>query len=210
MNYAESMPLPIHDRISPLSRNAVVEAALRLTREHGIDGVTMRSLATELGVTPMAIYHHVRDKDELVGLIAEAAGCEALPLELGDRAWEEVLREYLMSRWTSLQDYPGLGACVVSMPSLGTDPDTYARGVEFFEKAGFSPRVARLAWPYAVTYVHGRLSVEANLDRETARSTGLSEIPAKEHVAFGVDAVVAGLQSILERETRLNEAEHRA
>lgn len=201
------MPLPTGRRNSPLSRDAVVDAALGLAREHGIDGVTMRSVATELKVTPMAIYYHVRDKDELVNLIAEAAARGARPLELGDRPWEEALREYLLSRWARFQDYPGLGAYVISMPSLGTDPGTYARGVEFFEEAGFPPRVARLAWPYAVTYIHGRLSVDVNLDRDTARSTGLSEIAAREHVAFGVDAVVAGLQSILKRESGLYEGD---
>lgn len=193
-----AMAAPSSRRTPALTRDEVVQVAARLAREHGIDGVTMRSVATELDVTPMALYYHVSNKEELVALIAAAATVDTVDLELGDAGWEDALRAYLLSRWSKFRTYPGLGAYVISLPNLGADPESYRRGLEFFEAAGFPPRLARLAWPYAITYIHGRLSVDANLDRESARADGIGEISATEHVEFGVDAVVAGLRAMLD------------
>ncbi len=174
---------------------------MRLAATDGIDGVTMRSVAAELGVTPMALYYYVQNKEELIALIAAEASAQAQALSLGNAGWEDALRQYLTSRWSKMRSYRGLGAHVISLPNLGTERETYMRGVKFFEEAGFPPRLARLAWPWALTYLHGRLSVDANLDREEARSMGIGDISASEHVQFGVDAVVAGLRSMLDGAT---------
>ena len=177
-----------------------MEVALRLAHDQGVDAVTMRSVAAELNVTPMALYYHVSNKDELLGLITAAAMLEPVPLtlDLDGKTWEEALGDHLVSLWTTLRAYRGLGAYLISLSDLGISPGTYRDGVQFFENVGFPPRLARLAWPYAITYIHGRLSVDANLDRDSARAEGLDEISAKEHVAFGVETVIAGLQAMLD------------
>ena len=51
-----------------LSREALVEAAMALADREGLDALTIRRLAGEIGVTPMALYWHVKDKDELLGV----------------------------------------------------------------------------------------------------------------------------------------------
>ena len=84
------MPAPSSRRESPLSREVVVEVAVRLAREEGLDGVTMRSVAAELDVTPMALYYYVKNKDELVALIAAEVTSEGIALELGEDGWELV------------------------------------------------------------------------------------------------------------------------
>src|SRR5690348_12640763 len=48
-----------------LSKAAVAERALRLGDEEGVEAVTIRRLAQELGVTPMALYWHFKNKDDL-------------------------------------------------------------------------------------------------------------------------------------------------
>ena len=55
----------------PLTRPRVVRTALRLVDDHGLPALTMRALAIELQVSPMALYNHVRDKDELVDLMVD-------------------------------------------------------------------------------------------------------------------------------------------
>ena len=60
-----------------ISREQVIDAAARAVREGRSDQVTIRSLAADLGVAPMSLYRHVRDKDDLFdevtdGLLAEA------------------------------------------------------------------------------------------------------------------------------------------
>jgi AcrR family transcriptional regulator len=75
-----------------LSTDAVVETALRIADEDGVDAVSMRRIASELGVGTMSLYHHVADKEELLELMADAISGELLvPGEiLGD--WREALR----------------------------------------------------------------------------------------------------------------------
>jgi len=58
---------PVH---RGLTREWVVDAALAIADRDGIDAVTLRRLAETLGVTPMALYHHIRDKDHLLDLMA--------------------------------------------------------------------------------------------------------------------------------------------
>ncbi|MGH3717790.1 MAG: TetR/AcrR family transcriptional regulator [Pseudonocardiaceae bacterium] len=58
-------------RPPPLSRPRIVRTALRLVDEKGLAALTMRALATELEVSPMALYNHVRDKEELVDLMLD-------------------------------------------------------------------------------------------------------------------------------------------
>ncbi|AKF11642.1 Transcriptional regulator, TetR family protein [Sandaracinus amylolyticus] len=49
----------------------IVDRACELVREHGLDALTMRAIAEALEATPMAIYHHVKDRDALVHLVVD-------------------------------------------------------------------------------------------------------------------------------------------
>jgi AcrR family transcriptional regulator len=60
-----------------LSKQVVVERGLALADAEGLDALTIRRLATELGVTPMALYWHFRNKEELLAA-------------LGDQVWREL------------------------------------------------------------------------------------------------------------------------
>ncbi|MEU6565175.1 TetR/AcrR family transcriptional regulator [Nocardia nova] len=61
-----------------LSRAQIVAAARELIETHGVQALTMRRLATELGVTPMAVYHHVADRDALLLLLLEEVAAAAV------------------------------------------------------------------------------------------------------------------------------------
>ncbi|MBF9032750.1 TetR family transcriptional regulator [Rhodobacterales bacterium HKCCE2091] len=54
-----------------ISRDDILDAGLAILRDEGHRGLTMRALSRALGVTPMALYHHVGARDELVGLLAK-------------------------------------------------------------------------------------------------------------------------------------------
>lgn len=67
-------------RPARLSRAAIVAAAQRLVERDGVDALTMRRVADELGASPMALYRHVRGKDELlVALLDELAAAVPRP-----------------------------------------------------------------------------------------------------------------------------------
>src|SRR6476660_10057935 len=81
---------------------------MRVMDERGAEGFTLRAVADELGVTPMALYHHVPDKAGLVALLVEAAIREQeLPPPTGN--WRDDLWE--VARWMrdSVRAHPALG-----------------------------------------------------------------------------------------------------
>ncbi|MFD5450022.1 TetR/AcrR family transcriptional regulator [Streptomyces sp. NPDC127100] len=70
------MPQPSAPRRTPgrpprISREEIIGTARRIVEEGGVDRLTMRRLAMEVGSTPMALYHHVRDKEELLVLLLD-------------------------------------------------------------------------------------------------------------------------------------------
>ncbi|MFE6764587.1 TetR/AcrR family transcriptional regulator [Streptomyces sp. NPDC057689] len=70
------MPQPTAPRKTPgrpprISREEIIGTARRIVTEGGVSRLTMRRLAAEVGSTPMALYHHVRDKEELLVLLLD-------------------------------------------------------------------------------------------------------------------------------------------
>jgi AcrR family transcriptional regulator len=77
-----------------LTREVVVARALEIGTAEGLEAVSLRRLAQELGVTPMALYRHVRDKQDLVNAMTEAV-LEGLDATVGFRpemTWAERMR----------------------------------------------------------------------------------------------------------------------
>lgn len=74
----------------PLDRPRVVAAALALMDQVGLDGLTMRRLAEELGVTAASLYRHVRNKDELLVLLADEISGQ-VPMIAEGATWEQAL-----------------------------------------------------------------------------------------------------------------------
>jgi AcrR family transcriptional regulator len=78
----------------PLTREAIVDAALRVLDADGIDGLSMRRVGEELKVGAASIYWHVRNKDELLQLILERVVGEMRLPEPDPDHWKEQLRGY--------------------------------------------------------------------------------------------------------------------
>jgi len=90
-----------------LTRERVVEAALRIMDEEGLDAVSMRRVAREVGVEAMSLYHHVRDKEDLLdGICAAVMRDFRFPDE--DRPWIEVARDGAREWRRVLRDHPNV------------------------------------------------------------------------------------------------------
>jgi AcrR family transcriptional regulator len=83
--------------VTALSRDRIAAAALAVADRHGMSGFTMRAVAEAVGVTPMALYHHVKDKAALAALLVDAAISER-PLPEPTGVWQDDL--WTMARWT--------------------------------------------------------------------------------------------------------------
>jgi AcrR family transcriptional regulator len=79
-------------RSGPLTLDAVLDGALAVARRRGFDAVTMREVADELGVTPMAAYHYVSGKAQLVSLLVDRALDSIQVPAPDDGPWEVQLR----------------------------------------------------------------------------------------------------------------------
>jgi AcrR family transcriptional regulator len=98
---------PIPPR-TPLSRERVIDAAIELADADGLAALSMRRLASSLGVEAMSLYYHVRNKNELLGGILERVLSE-LELPPAGSPWKQALRATALSahavldrhRWTA-------------------------------------------------------------------------------------------------------------
>jgi AcrR family transcriptional regulator len=101
-----------------LSRPRIVAAAVRAADEEGLGALTLRGLASRLGAPVMSLYRHVRSKEELVVLMAEAAMAE-LPLPAEPPAgWRAQLELASRLEWRSMRRHPWLARVVhISRPS---------------------------------------------------------------------------------------------
>ncbi|HXW88779.1 MAG TPA: TetR family transcriptional regulator [Streptosporangiaceae bacterium] len=104
-----------------LSKAAVVERGLALGDAEGLEAVTIRRLAAELGVTPMALYWHFRNKDELLTGLADAVWAE-LDLRLDPRDdWPVQLRGLLESLVGVLRRHPSASQLLIGSEKRTSD-----------------------------------------------------------------------------------------
>ena len=89
----------------PLSRDRVLTAAVALADGVGIEALSMRRLAQELGVVPMALYKHVANKEELLDGMVDALVSEIDP-PVRDAAWRDAVRLRVLSARRALLAHP--------------------------------------------------------------------------------------------------------
>ncbi|MEW2385180.1 TetR/AcrR family transcriptional regulator C-terminal domain-containing protein [Micromonospora sp. NPDC047707] len=92
-------------RRTPLSRDRILHAAVALADEAGIESLSMRNLAQDLGVVPMALYKHVANKDELLDGMIDVVVGEIDPL-VPDADWKHTVRRRILSARQALRRHP--------------------------------------------------------------------------------------------------------
>ena len=149
-------PTVDHDRRPQLTRQRVVAEALAVIAEQGVQALTMRSLATRLGVVPGALYHHVRNKRQLHDLLLDGVLAEVdvrLDPSLG---WTEQLKVLAHRLRRVLEQHPGVAGILKTRDPLG--PHSLALAEAFLgplQAAGFADRDAGLAFFLLVDYTIG-------------------------------------------------------
>jgi AcrR family transcriptional regulator len=149
-------PTVDQDRRHQLTRQRVVAEALAVIAEQGVQALTMRSLAARLGVVPGALYHHVRNKQQLQDLLLDGVLAEVdvrLDPSLG---WTEQLRVLAHRLRRVLEQHPGVAGILKTRDPLG--PHSLALAEAFLgplQMAGFADREAGLAFFLLVDYTIG-------------------------------------------------------
>ena len=116
---------------APLTIEGIVDAALALIDEQGLEKLSMRRLGARLGVEAMTLYHHVPNKDALLDLLVERAITRANFLE-ADVAigWRERLERFAHRYRAILTERPNL------VPLIATRPVRSAEGLRHLAAGG--------------------------------------------------------------------------
>jgi AcrR family transcriptional regulator len=125
---------------APLTRERVVRAAVALADDNGIEAVSMRRLAKDLGVEAMSLYNHVENKGDLVDAMVDDVVRE---IELpSDQEWETAIRRCAISAYDTFLRHPWACSLVMSPGSLRLEENPRLRYMEWLlgrlEDAGFS------------------------------------------------------------------------
>jgi AcrR family transcriptional regulator len=185
----------------PLNRTAILDAALRLADERGLAAMSMRAVATHVGVTPMALYPYVGSKAELLdGLVDRMLG-EYLPESLAavGIAWPDRLRRVASGAREMARRHPTAFTLLFDRPAVTGDA---VRLVDFVYQALLDagvpdehvPRLERLfttfCLGYALSEVNGRFSAGTVDPRGRRAQAAPGSVPAHLRLAKYLDNAV--------------------
>jgi AcrR family transcriptional regulator len=202
-------------RRGAMTAEQLVDRAVAIIDAEGFDALTMRRLAEACDLSPMAIYRHVRDKDDLLDRVVDrvtSQWADQLPGVVDD--WRDDLRN-LFVRARELQlTHPGITRLCVERPTpvVGV-ARIFDRVIGALHRGGFDGREAVQAFdallmflfgsvlweiPRAETAREGLVAVSAraeDLPHVVERSIELARRDASAYFEFGLAALVAGLEA---------------
>jgi AcrR family transcriptional regulator len=199
-------------------RAEIISTALRLVDRAGLDALSMRRLAAELGLGTMTLYGYFRTKEELLDAVVEASASGTLPEMPPDAGWEQRLRMIARAWHHGLNRHPSLVELRLRRPILG--PEAFRSteaGIAALIAAGFSPELASRAFRLLFVYVFGTAAFNENeVSRARRREVAAAilslpedEFPVisemggvmagalggEEQFEFGLDVLLAGLRA---------------
>lgn len=139
---------------SPLTRDAVIEAAVNLADQQGLAGLSMRGLAGVLGVEAMSLYNHVRNKEQLFAGMTERIWSQVYVPRL-DQAWLSELRLRYLSAHTVVLAHPWVATLIESVRSGPILLGSCNAVLGCLRQAGFPVHLAYRALLTLDSYLYG-------------------------------------------------------
>lgn len=168
-------------RGEPLSRDAIVEAALRVVDREGLDATSMRRVAEELGAAPSALYWHVRNKDELLQLVLDRVVGEIELPRRDPENWQEQLKALAREMRRILANHRDIARVTIGSIPAGPNALLIAEWMNaLLREAGLPDRTVALFGDLAGLYV-GAYAYEESLG--LASPTG-EELPPEQVLAM--------------------------
>ncbi|WP_405160305.1 TetR/AcrR family transcriptional regulator [Nocardia sp. NBC_01499] len=149
------------------SVDAVVAAAIELADAEGIGALTMRAVATKLGLTPMATYTYVPGKAELLDLMVDKVYREMDRPDLSDLPWRDRVNTIAMTNRAMLTRHPWVAYLPTTRPPLGPGMAAkYDHELRAFDGLGLDD----VTMDASLTYVLGFVTSVARIAIDTARA----------------------------------------
>jgi AcrR family transcriptional regulator len=201
----------------PLTRDAIVDAALVLLERDGLQGVSMRKLAQELDAGAASLYWHVGDKEELLSLMLDRIVGESEVIEPDPENWQEQVKEMLRGmRRLMLKRRDAAQLSLGRIPAGPNSLPVMERTLAVLHAAGLPPRVISYAADMFALFVGGFAFEEsmpsqgdpqalgayfASLPPDqfptlTALAGDLTEGGADERFEFAIELLVKGLEAM--------------
>ncbi|GCD95063.1 TetR/AcrR family transcriptional regulator [Embleya hyalina] len=158
----ERLATPAPAARTVLTPERIAEVAVGIADAEGIEAVTMRRLATELGVAPMAAYRYVSGKDDLLELMVDRAYGELAAPEPG-AGWRETLRGLAVRTRELVLRHPWLVQLPSGRAAVAPTPNRVALaewGMRALAEAGLSADETMAAVDTVGSYVQGRTAAE--------------------------------------------------
>ncbi|WP_428341777.1 TetR family transcriptional regulator [Mycobacterium sp.] len=176
-------------RYGELDRGLVVAAAVRLAERSGVRAVTVRALATELGLSTTAMYRYVDGKAELLNLIAEATLASVELPKSGP--WQQRIRVVANSARAAMLKIDGIADVLQTQPAKGAAQRIDALMQQLVADAGVPPGRRESARILLMIFILGSVSFEQAL---AGLPHQLTESPDARYTQ-GLDMLLAGLSA---------------
>jgi AcrR family transcriptional regulator len=164
-------PIDDRDRRRTLTRERVVAEALTIISSHGADALSMRALATRLGVVPSALYRHIRNLEQLHDLVLDGVLAEVDCTLDQSLPWTQRVKLLAHRLRTVLEGRPGIAGLLKTRDPLG--PHTLALAEAFLaslHEAGLPRHETGLAFCLIYDYTLGfALSSPASVNEQRVR-----------------------------------------
>jgi AcrR family transcriptional regulator len=215
---------PTRDLRAPLTRDRILATAIALADESGLDALSMRRLAQELGVEAMSLYYHVRNKGDLLAAIVDIVVAEIDLEPAGD--WKAAIRRLAISAHEVLLRHPWAANLMLASTDVLPGRLQYMEALlARLREAGFSAVQTHHAYHALDSHIMGFTLWVAGIlaaapDLDATGSAFLERLPRdqypylSEHVdghlsganaggegefAFGLDLILDGLERMLAR-----------
>ena len=122
-----------------LTKQAICTAAIQLIESNGLEGLSMRKLASKLNVEAASLYNHIVNKSELFDHIQEHLYSQ-IPVNLSDKNWKDHLMELAQNTRLGLLQIPQVALLFATRPTITTSSLIQAEStLNILIKAGFKP-----------------------------------------------------------------------
>jgi AcrR family transcriptional regulator len=187
-------PQPATEPRAPLSKDRVLHAAVALAARDGIESLTMRKLADELGAGAMSLYHYVPNKEELLdGMVDIVFGEIELPST--DVDWKTAMRRRAISTREVLNRHRWAVGLMESRTTPGPASLRLHNAVlGCLREAGFSIEMTIQAYSVQDAYIYGFALQEKSLPFETAEeSAAVAEEQYREYAELAEERQLGAL-----------------
>ena len=174
-----------------LTPTTVLDGAVALLDEAGLDAFSTRKLATRLGVRVGALYWHYPSRQALLDAVAEQIIGEAYAVPVPDGDWPERAAAMIHALRNAMLAHADGARIIVEMDTPGPNAQAYiGRLRALLAEAGMAGATAEDAADVLTSYLNG-YTIE-----EQARKADQERAKADRGFAFGLNVVLAGLRSI--------------